>query len=147
MYKRILVAVDGSEIAREALIEAIGLAHDPDAMLRIVYVLEEPALNLEPGFDYDRLHKTLRSDGEGILAAAQSVAAKAGRNAETGLIETPPFGARPSDTIVAEARRWHADVIVLGTHGRRGLHRLLLGSVAEGVVRTSTVPVLLVRGQ
>jgi nucleotide-binding universal stress UspA family protein len=145
MYKRILVAVDGSEIAGGALAEAVGLARDAGATLRIVHVIEEPAINLEPGFDYNHFHRTLRSDGEELLAAAQAAASEAGRNVETGLIDTPPFGARPSDAIVAEAARWRADLIVVGTHGRRGLHRLLLGSVAEGVARASNVPVLLVR--
>ncbi len=146
MYKRILVAVDGSDISNKALAEAVGLAQGMDATIRIVYVLEEPPFNLEPGFDYDRFYKMLRSDGEAILAAAQTMAAKASRQCETRLIEVPPFGSRPSDSIVVEAARWPADLIVLGTHGRRGMHRLLLGSVAEGVVRASTVPVLLVRG-
>jgi len=147
MYKRILVAVDGSDISIKALAEAIRLAGDANGIMRIVYVLEEPAINLEPAFDYDRFRRMLRSDGEKLLARAQSEASRAGRKCETALIEAPPFGARPSDLIVAEAARWPAEVIVLGTHGRRGLHRLLLGSVAEGVIRASTIPVLLVRGE
>lgn len=147
MYRRILVGVDGSDISTKALVEAIRLAADANAIMRIVYVLEEPAINLEPGFDYDHFRRMLRSDGEKLLARAQSEASRAGRKSETALIEAPPLGARPSDSIVAEAARWPAEVIVLGTHGRRGLHRLLLGSVAEGVVRASTVPVLLVRGE
>jgi len=147
MYKRILVGVDGSDTSNKALAEAIRLAEDANTIMRIVYVVEEPAINLEPGFDFDDFRRMLRADGEKFLAAARSEASRAGRKSEAALIEPPPFGARPSDSIVAEAARWPAEVIVLGTHGRRGLHRLLLGSVAEGVVRASTVPVLLVRSQ
>jgi nucleotide-binding universal stress UspA family protein len=65
--------------------------------------------------------------------------------AEARLLEIQTFGQRISDMIVAEAQAWPADLIVVGAHGRRGLHDVLLGSVADGVVRRASVPVLLVR--
>ena len=64
MYKRILVGVDGSDTSNKALAEAIRLAEDANAIMRIVYVVEEPAINLEPGFDFDDFRRTLRADGE-----------------------------------------------------------------------------------
>jgi nucleotide-binding universal stress UspA family protein len=85
----------------------------------------------------------LVDSGRQVLAKAKSLVDKAGARADTSLIEQ--FGGRASDSILAEAEKWKADLIVLGTHGRRGLRRALLGSDAEEVVRNSKVPVLLVR--
>jgi len=62
------------------------------------------------------------------------------------LLVIDQFDKRVSDAIEQEAESWHADLIVIGTHGRRGFRRLLLGSVAENLIRTSTKPVLLIRG-
>ena len=62
------------------------------------------------------------------------------------LLKTGEPTRRVPDVVVAEAKRWPADLIVAGTHGRRGLSHLFLGSVAEGIIRISTVPVLLIRG-
>lgn len=104
MYKRILVGVDGSDTSNKALAEAIRLAEDANAIMRIVYVVEEPAINLEPGFDFDDFRRTLRADGEMLLAAARGEASRAGRKSEAALIEPPTFGARPSDSIVAGSR-------------------------------------------
>jgi nucleotide-binding universal stress UspA family protein len=82
-----------------------------------------------------------------ILAKAETVARDAGVKAETKLIESTPGGARIASIIAAEAKAWPADLIVIGTHGRRGMDHLMMGSVAENVVRVSPVPVLLIRGQ
>jgi nucleotide-binding universal stress UspA family protein len=90
------------------------------------------------------LLKELRERGQTILNDAASSARKQGVEADTDTVETPlgPVGA----AIVEYAERWPADLIVLGTHGRRGVRRLVMGSDAEYVVRTTPVPVLLVRG-
>ena len=93
-----------------------------------------------PGVD---LVPALREGGQRILAKAKAAAEKEGIRAKTLLRET--LGGPAADTIVRDARRQRADLIVLGTHGRRGLRRLVLGSDAEAVVRSSPVPVLLVR--
>jgi nucleotide-binding universal stress UspA family protein len=78
-----------------------------------------------------------------VLATARKEAEKCGVNAEAVQVASR---ARPvSDIILSEARRYKADVIVMGTHGRRGLNRLLLGSDAERVLRDSPIPVLLIR--
>jgi nucleotide-binding universal stress UspA family protein len=89
--------------------------------------------------------KGLTATGERLLASAEGAARARRVNVETALLET--LGRRVADVIVREAKKWRADLIVLGTHGRAGLSRVVLGSDAELVVRESPVPVLLVRGR
>lgn len=144
-YRRILVAVDGSPTSMKGLREAIRLAKDDRAQLFLVHVVNEfyAFANLDgyaPGVD---LVPSLREGGRRILAKAKAVADKAGIRAKTLMRET--LGGPAAETIVRDARRQRADLIVLGTHGRRGLRRAVLGSDAEQVVRRSPVPVLLVR--
>ncbi len=147
MYRRILVPIDGSETSDRALREAIKLSNR-EAQLRLVYVLEEIYLLDAEGYayiDYAALQQAVRNTGERTLALAAEIVRQAGAMAETALLEAS--GERITSVIVSEAQQWKADLIVIGTHGRSGLNRLLLGSVAEGVVRAASVPVLLVRAQ
>ncbi len=148
MYQRILVPVDGSNTSDSALREAIKLASDRKAELRIVHVIEDffPVWDVEL-LNINEIRDALRQTGGRILAKAETVARAAGIKAETKLIEATPPGARIASMIAAEAKAWPADLIVIGTHGRRGVDHLLMGSVAEGVVRISPVPVLLIRGR
>jgi len=144
-YRRILVAVDGSPTSMKGLREAIRLAKDDRAQLFIVHVVNElyAFANLEgltAGMD---IVPALREGGRRVLAKATALADKGGIRAKTLMRETP--GGAAADLIVREARKQRADLIVLGTHGRRGLRRAVLGSDAEQVVRRSPVPVLLVR--
>ncbi|HXJ49844.1 MAG TPA: universal stress protein [Burkholderiales bacterium] len=144
-YRRILVAVDGSPTSMKGLREAIRLAKDDRAQLFIVHVVNElyAFANLEgltAGVD---IVPALREGGRRVLAKAKAVADKERIRAKTLMRETP--GGAAADLIVREARKQRADLIVLGTHGRRGLRRAVLGSDAEQVVRRSPVPVLLVR--
>ena len=148
MYKRILVAVDGSDTAARALEESIRLAKALQAQLRIVYVVDIVNVNLGADFPYPpEISEAVAKTGRDILDKALAVARAAGVPAETGLIEIDLLGQRIPEMIVADAEAWPADLIVIGTHGRRGLSHLLLGSVAEGVVRVATKPVLLIRAQ
>ena len=144
-YRRILVAVDGSPTSMKGLREAIRLAKDDRAQLFIVHVVNElyAFANLEgltAGVD---IVPALREGGRRVLAKAKAVADKERIRAKTLMRETP--GGAAADLIVREARKQRADLVVLGTHGRRGLRRAVLGSDAEQVVRRSPVPVLLVR--
>jgi nucleotide-binding universal stress UspA family protein len=147
MYQRILVPIDGSDTAARALQEALKLGNST-ALLRLVYVVEEVyALDAE-GYafiDYAALQQAVRHTGERTLALAAEKVQQSGKRSESALLETD--GQRIASVIEGEARRWQADLIVLGTHGRSGLSRLLLGSVAEGVVRVASVPVLLIRAE
>jgi nucleotide-binding universal stress UspA family protein len=149
MYKRILVAIDGSETAERALREGVALAKAHRARLRLVHVVDELTVAGERPATLTDYWKAVRQAGERILESARTHAAKTGIAAETRLAEIRTFGSvvrRVPDVIVDEAERWRADLVVIGTHGRRGLSKLLLGSVADGVVRTSGASVLLIRG-
>jgi nucleotide-binding universal stress UspA family protein len=147
MYQRILVPIDGSETSERALQEAIKVA-DREARLRLVYVLEEIYLLDAEGYAYvdiATLQEAMRHSGERTLALAAEKARQADIKVETALLDAR--GKRIANVIESDARHWQADLIVIGTHGRSGLNRLLLGSVAEGVVRVAPVPVLLVRAE
>lgn len=102
-------------------------------------------LNVETPSQWEDHERALREVGERVLLQAQSIVKAAGLEAETVLKQIITVQQHPADEIVAEAARWPADLIVVGTHGRRGLRRLFLGSVAEGVARMAEQPVLLVR--
>jgi nucleotide-binding universal stress UspA family protein len=147
MYQRILVPIDGSVTAERALQEAIKLAAGK-AQLRLVYVIEQVYPLDTEGYafiDYVALQEAVRQTGERTLAQAAEKVRRSGMTAETALLDVP--GERVASVIDGEALNWRADLIVIGTHGRSGLSRLLLGSVAEGVVRGASVPVLLVRAE
>jgi len=148
MYQHILVAVDGSSTSDRALQEALKLAGELESRLRILVVVEPVLLSGEEQYiDYNEIHKAVVGYGRDVLKKAGDAAHQAGVEAETRLIESKGFGERVADVIVHEAGAWPADLVVIGTHGRRGFNHLLMGSVAEGVVRIATKPVLLIRGK
>ena len=142
MYQRILVPVDGSGTAGRGLEEAIKLGKLTGASLKLLHIVEQ--LVYAPGLSADVL-PLVRESGEKVLRIARAQVADAGLKVETRLVENPSL--RLAETVRAEATAWRADLIVIGTHGRRGVNRLFLGSDAEQVVRLSEVPVLLVRGR
>jgi nucleotide-binding universal stress UspA family protein len=146
MYSRILVAVDGSPHSEHALKYAAALAKSRAAILRVVHIVDMGWLPIGPelAIDIEPFARARRTAGEKILAAAREATRAAGLEAETSLIETVRPTQRTADAIAEDAVTWNADLVVVGTHGRRGMERLLLGSVAEGVVRLSSAPVLLV---
>ncbi|MGA7594413.1 MAG: universal stress protein [Gallionella sp.] len=146
MYQRILAAVDDSPASDLALREAIGLAKDQNAKLRIVYVVDKIAIYNSTQISPE-IEKTWIAIGRGILDKAQRSARAGGVDAEIKLLETEVPGERMAEAIVAEAGAWPADIVVAGTHGRSGLNHLLMGSVAEGIVRGCPVPILLVRNR
>jgi len=147
MYQHVLVPVDGSQTSDLALHEAIQLIGAGKAELRIVHVVEAvmPLLDVEL-LNVDELRKAVHDAGQKILARAEVSAREAGITAKTTLIEARA-GARIAKVITDEAGAWPADLIVIGTHGRRGVDHLLLGSVAEGVIRSAPAPVLLIRSK
>ena len=146
MYKRILVPVDGSSTSDRALQEAIKLIDAQPAQLRLLHVIDDlQFLNAEGYVDYAELRELTKKIGERALSRAEEVARQADITVDTVLLEAN--GERIARVIDAEALSWSADLIVIGTHGRTGFNHLLFGSVAEGVVRGSKVPVLLVRSE
>jgi nucleotide-binding universal stress UspA family protein len=146
MYTKILVPVDGSETSLLGLQHAILLAKDQKAGLRLLHVVHDylVAEGRHGLAKSAELLKELREHGQSILADAAQSARQQGVEAQLEIVETPmgPVGA----AIAEHADAWPADLIVIGTHGRRGIRRLVLGSDAEYVVRTTRVPVLLIRG-
>lgn len=145
MYQRILVPINGSTTSEQALQEAIKIA-DGKAQIRLIFVLEEILTIGSEGFDYANnavLQEAARKNAEESLVRAAEAVRKSGAKVETSLLDK--FDQSVVDAINNEAQNWLADLIVIGTHGRSGLTRLLLGSVAEGVVREATMPVLLIR--
>jgi len=145
MYKRIMVPTDGSDTADAGLREACKLAKQLGAQLRAIYVVDE-LLTLSSEFYgtvFDDITDSLRKAGRSILAHAETVAGEQELKIETELLES--IGTPAGELIVKAAEEWRADLIVCGTHGRRGLRRIVMGSDAEYIVRSSPVPVLLIR--
>jgi len=143
MYKRILVPVDGSDTSNTALTTALQLARESGGSVRLLHALDE--LAYLPGFEFrGNVIEIARDNAAKVLAGGVELAKAAGIPADTRLIEAP--GRRFGEVVADEASAFQADLIVVGTHGRRGLSRVLLGSGAEQVNRMAPVPVLTVRG-
>ena len=139
MYSHILVPTDGSPASDAAIEHAIDLAERYDATLHALYVVDGAAYStLEAGAEI--VVEALESEGEEATERVADAAESAGVNCET--IVTTGTAYRSIRNYVDENE---IDMIVMGTHGRKGLDRYLLGSVTERVVRTSDVPVLTVR--
>ena len=127
--------------------EAIRLAKGRQAGLRVLHIIDTTNLNLDSMAQMADFAESLRAPARKLLREAEARARRARVKVETGLLEIEKLDERIGDLVVKDAATWRADVIVMGTHGRRGLNRLLLGSVADSVVRVSPVPVLLIRGK
>jgi nucleotide-binding universal stress UspA family protein len=152
MYQRMLVAVDGSETSEVALDHALQLAREQRAQVRVVHVVETLkylTVSSAGGYPFDPapLIEALRDEAREILARAAAKARDAGVVAEVEMLEDLQAPGRVAAIVVQEAARCNADLVVLGTHGRRGFDRLLLGSVAEALIRIAQTPVLLVRAK
>jgi len=150
MFKQILVAVDGSPTGNRGLKAAIELASSHAASLTVIHVVDDMQsvsyigdMGYVPADYVDKLLDDLRTSGRKVLTKAEAVAHAAKVDVKALLVESK--GGTIADAILAQARKLRADTIVLGTHGRRGLRRALMGSDAEAVLRDSRVPVLLVR--
>jgi nucleotide-binding universal stress UspA family protein len=147
MYNRILVAVDGSDTSNLALQEAIKLAKDQHSALRLVHVIDltlaYSAVEAPYVADYE---KAMRAAGQKVIADCSATVRDAGIEFDAKSIVIEILGQHIYDAIEEQAKQWPADLIVIGTHGRRGFRRLFLGSVAEGLTRVASRPVLLIRG-
>jgi nucleotide-binding universal stress UspA family protein len=141
VYERILVPTDGSDCATEAFEHALDLAEVHDATLEALYVVDTSMAHMAPELGVDNILTALESQGESVLETARERAEERGVDVETTLVQGIPR------TAILEAIEDGADVVVMGTHGRSGLDRFLVGSVAERVVRSSPVPVLTIRSE
>ncbi|AOY92454.1 universal stress protein UspA [Cupriavidus sp. USMAA2-4] len=146
-YQKIMVAVDGSTTAERALDEAIRVARLSGAQVLAIYVVDNGQVLFDAGYyDPTQLRNAFVESGKRALEDAAQRLKAAAVAYETRLVDEPAVVGDVAGSLNGAAEAWGADLIVLGTHGRRGVRRLVLGSVAEEVIRESTLPVLLVRG-
>jgi nucleotide-binding universal stress UspA family protein len=148
MYTRILVPVDGSAASAQGLVEAIELARHLKARMWLVHVVEPWVMVTPETIVPATVHEvadSIRSVGAALLEECKKKVTNAGIEVGTELIES--IGGSAGECVVKKTKEVKADLIVCGTHGRRGVRRLLMGSDAEYIVRRAPVPVLLVRSQ
>lgn len=146
MYQRILVPIDGSPTSLKGLGEAIRVARLAGGALRLIHVVDELkyVTGFETGAAYNEDLVPLMEDaGRQVLEQGREIAEHDGIEAQTVLFTI--LAGRVSDLVVEQAKAWNADLIVIGTHGGRGVGRVLMGSDAEHILRSAPVPVLLVR--
>lgn len=138
MYQDILVPTDGSEGSRRAVDHAIDIAATYDAMLHVLFVVDTRSLpaDVDAGLIYDALEGTGREAVDEVTRQAVAADVDVEASLATGSVHR---------AILDYAAEHDVDLVVMGTHGRTGLDRYLLGSVAEKVVRLSPVPVMTVR--
>ena len=148
MFKRIVIPVDGSQTANKALVVALGMARDSGGSVRIIHVIEGTSYNSgavqTASFPGDMVGAIRGAAGK-ILEEALALAQPFGVATDTKLFDT--FDGRLADAVSNAATEWQADLIVVGTHGRRGIGRLLMGSGAEQIMRQAPIPVLVIRAQ
>jgi len=150
MYRHIFIAIDDSETSGKALEEAIAVARVHGAVLEIAHAIDEALVHVfhSGGVttkNANELKHVLKSGGESVLASAVEKATTAGVQTRSHLLKG--HGEHVDDLIAAAIKASGADLLVVGSHGRRGVRRLLLGSVAENLVRKVGISVLIVRGQ
>ena len=147
MYQRIFVPIDNGQVSALALEEACSLAKALKAEVLIATIVDLTPVG-SPGMEFVEapiLQQTAKGNAKILLDQALKKAQKEGLSVTTKLLEC--FGHDFSNFLLEEANKWGADLIVMGTHGRTGLMHLIMGSVAEGVLRNSPIPILLVRQQ
>jgi nucleotide-binding universal stress UspA family protein len=141
MYRRILVPVDGSPTSNKALTAALQLARDAGGRVRLVHVVDELAYiggyDAYIGYSAD-LIRIAQEVGTKILNDAMTIAQAAGVEVDQVLFEK--YGEHLGETVANAAKLWNADLIVVGTHGRRGIGRMFLGSGAEQIIRLAHQP-------
>lgn len=146
MFKKILVALDGSDTSSKALAAAIDMSNhsEGESVVRLIHVLDEMSyfMGLDPYAGKTYVH-AMREAGEKILAEGLAVCQSAGVTADTVLVDR--LGAHLAETVSKTAKEWPASLVVVGTHGRKGVGRMLMGSGAEQIIRLAPCPVLVIR--
>ncbi|MFY9750196.1 MAG: universal stress protein [Methanoregula sp.] len=139
LFGRILIATDGSEKNRAALEEGIRVARACRASVFVAYVIDTGTFSTMSGdIPLGDTYRVFKSEAEQAFARIHSLAGD--MNVETAILE-----GRPATEMVKFAARKKIDLIVIGTQGKRGLERLLLGSVAEEIIRSAPCKVLVVK--
>jgi nucleotide-binding universal stress UspA family protein len=144
MFKRILVAIDGSRTSQRAFEAALDLAVTHQAVMQPYYVVETGPLYMDvPGYDPSSLQASLMEQGAAL--AREAADAMKARGVEGQVVTVEATASDDVATLVIKgAADFNADLLIMGTHGRKGFQRLILGSVAERCLRQATLPVLLI---
>ena len=139
-YSKILIAVDSSEFSMKAAKKGLELAHQLNSKAALLFVVDTSKAmgNVDAGIMPQEAIIVLKKEAEQTL---DTLAQMYNGNE---LIKFMPEGIHPADDIIKTAENWEADLIVMGTHGRSGLRHLLMGSVAEQILRRSKIPVMVV---
>jgi nucleotide-binding universal stress UspA family protein len=142
---KLLIAIDGSEFSQAALNNVIARPWNPGTEVKVLHVVEPPSLLIgrEMGpYDpeFETVWKALREQAKELVEKAAEKLRTAGFQVSTHLVE-----GNPKSQIIDAANEWHADMIILGSHGWSGLNRFLMGSVSEGVVRHAHCSVEIIR--
>lgn len=139
--KKILVPIDGSDYSNRAAEYAIGIAKAQSAEVLLVYVVDELVVDqFSGGSERGAVEAELKSDGQRAVHYAECLMEKAGVKSSSLLLKGRPF-----EQIVNTTKSFDIDLVVMGTYGRRGAERILIGSVAERVIEYSPCPVLVVK--
>lgn len=149
MYKHVFIAIDDSRTSQKALDEALAVAKAHDATLEIAHAIDEQLVHVFHAggvttTNTNQLKQVLENGGQDVLSKALEKARSVGVKTKTHLLKG--HGEHTDDLIANAVKNSGADLLVVGSHGRRGVRRLLLGSVAENLVRKVSVSVLIVRG-
>ncbi|MDR5739260.1 MULTISPECIES: universal stress protein [unclassified Caballeronia] len=144
MFKRIIVAIDGSRTSQHALNTALDLAVTHHAVVQPYCVIESGPMVMDvPGYDPSALQKGLTEQGEAVAREAAEAMKARGVAGDVATVEATASDDVAS-LIIAAAHAFNADLLVMGTHGRKGFKRMILGSVAERCLRQASLPVLLI---
>jgi len=147
MFKRILVATDGSTLSKKAVASAISLAAQHDADLVALTVVPRYATGYFDGamaFSHEeiaRIEKQWAEKAQGMLDGISTRAEAAGVRIKTAAISSD----RVADAVIAASKKHKSDLIVMASHGRKGIKRLLLGSETQHVLTHTELPVLVLR--
>lgn len=147
MYQHILVALDGSETSARAFEAAAQLARECGAELQPLYVVDVPVMVYDaPGYDPGIVRDALMEEGKKVVGEALALMKRDDVRGTSRVIETDLVSGDVdiAHAILHAAADFKADLVVMGTHGRRGISRLMLGSVAERFVRLAACPVLMI---
>lgn len=145
MYSKILVPLDGGQASERALREAVSLAKLMGGRLTLLHVVDDYPMMIEmsAAIDFDAVRRHMRMQGDEIVGKAKVMAAAEGVEADTSVTDITQ--GRVADAILKAVDSTHSELVVMGTHGRRGFNHLVMGSDAEAVVRQCKVPVMVVR--
>lgn len=145
MYSKILVPLDGGKTSERALREAVALAKLTRGRLALLHVVDDYPMMVEmsAAINFDAVLRQLRTQGEEIVEKGRVMAAAEGVEADTSVTDITQ--GRVADAILKAVDSTHSDLVVMGTHGRRGFNHLVMGSDAEAVVRQCKVPVMVLR--